>query len=70
MNKNQRVALAVKDLTVRRLGEILDRHPVYISNVLGGRYPSPDLREKIADILGEPVSHLWPEPHSTNHYCS
>ena len=61
MNKFQRIALAEKDLSVKRLCSIIDRHPNYVSNVLGGQYKSPALREKIAIVLGKPVSYLWPD---------
>ena len=61
MNKHQRIALAEKDLSVKKLGQVLDRHPVHVSAVLSGKTPSPDLRRAIADVLGKPEGHLWPE---------
>jgi hypothetical protein len=61
MNKNQRIALAEKELQIKDIGNRLNKHSNYISNVFGGRYESPKLREKISKILGKPVSYLWPE---------
>jgi transcriptional regulator with XRE-family HTH domain len=64
MNKFQRIALAEKDLTIKRLCQVINRHPNYVSNVFAGRYPSPELRVKIAIVLNKPVSYLWPD-HET-----
>lgn len=64
MNKNQRIALAEKELSVKQLGRILDKHPGYIGNVLSGIYPSPQLRKKISKVLEKPKSYLWPEEPS------
>ncbi|BBO75201.1 hypothetical protein DSCW_26180 [Desulfosarcina widdelii] len=61
MNKNQRIAMAEKDLTVRKLSKILDRTEPHVSNVLGGRFKSPKLRERISLVLDKDVCHLWPE---------
>ena len=61
MNRNQRIALAEKDLQVKHLGQLLDKHPNYVSNVLSGRYPSPQLRKEIAKVLDKPEAYLWPE---------
>ena len=60
MNKNQRIALAEKDLQVKDLGNRLNKHSGYITNVLAGRCKSPKLRKKISDILGKPEDYLWP----------
>jgi len=61
MNKNQRIALAEKELQIKDIGNRLNKHSNYISSVFSGRYKSPKLREKISKILGKSVSHLWPE---------
>jgi hypothetical protein len=61
MKKNQRVALAEKNLKVKDLGVILDLHPGYISSVLAGHYKSQATRQNIAKVLGKPKSFLWPE---------
>ncbi|MBW2606383.1 MAG: hypothetical protein JRD05_01975 [Deltaproteobacteria bacterium] len=61
MNKNQRIALAEKDLQVKHLGQLLDRHPNHVSNVLSGKHLSPQLRKEIAKVLEKPESYLWPE---------
>lgn len=66
MNQNQRIAMAEKDLQVKHLGQILDRHPNHISNVFNGRHRSPELRKKIAIVLDKPVSYLWPEETTAN----
>lgn len=63
MNKNQKIAMAEKNLKVKDIGFLLDLHPVYISNVFAGRYKSPKTREKIAEILCKPEVYLWPESH-------
>lgn len=67
MNKYQRIALAEKDMSLKRLCQIIDRHPNYVSNVLGGRHKSTELRKKIADVLGKPVDYLWPK-QATSQY--
>ena len=61
MNKNQRIALAEKELNVKQLGQTLNKHPGYVGNVLSEIYPSPQLRKKISKVLGKPESYLWPE---------
>ncbi len=61
MNKNQRIALAEKDLQVKDLGNRLNKHSGYITNVLAGRCKSPRLRKKICVILDKPESYLWPD---------
>ncbi len=61
MNKNQRIALAEKDLKVKDLGFKLNLHSGYLSNVLAGRYKVPKTRERIAKILGKSEVYLWPE---------
>ena len=61
MNRNQRIALAEKDLTVKELGYQLDRHSNHVSAVLSGRYKCPELRKKISEILGKSEDHLWPD---------
>jgi hypothetical protein len=61
MNKMQKIALAEKDLLVKDLGNILNKHHNYVSNVLSGRYMSPNLRKKIAEILEKSESSLWPK---------
>ena len=60
MNRNQKIALAEKDLAVKDLGNYLNMHSNYISGVLAGRYKSPELRKKISEILGKPEDYLWP----------
>ena len=60
MNRNQRVALAKKDLTVKELRHQLDRHPNHVTGVLAGRYKSFELRKKISEILGKSEDYLWP----------
>ncbi len=61
MNRNQRIALAEKDLQVKDIGNRLDKHSAYITNVLSGRYRSPGLRKQICEILNKPENYLWPE---------
>jgi len=61
MNRNQRVALAEKDLMVKDIGNRLNMNSAYISNVLGGRFKPKELRIKIAEILDKPVDFLWPK---------
>ena len=61
MNQKQRIAFAEADLTVKRIGQILDKHPNYLSNVLSGRYPSPQIRKDISRVLGKSEGDLWPE---------
>jgi plasmid maintenance system antidote protein VapI len=60
VNKNQKIALAERDLQVKDLARILDKHANYISNVLSGRHKPPALRKKICSILGKSETHLWP----------
>ena len=60
MNRNQKIAMAKQNLSVKRLGQLLDRHPTYISNVFSGAVSSHILRRKIAEVLKKPESHLWP----------
>jgi len=62
MNINQRIAMNEKGLSVKRLGQILDKHPGYVSSVLSGRYYQKELRQKIASVLGKSEAYLWPEP--------
>ena len=64
MNRNQRIALAERDLQIKDLGNQLNKHSNYISNVLSGRYKSPELRKKIAEILKKPVTYLWPDENA------
>ncbi|MDX9788800.1 MAG: hypothetical protein RBT11_18630 [Desulfobacterales bacterium] len=61
MNKFQRIALAERDLNIRKLSKILGRTEPHVSNVLAGRYKSYVLRERIALALGKTESHLWPK---------
>ena len=64
MNNRQRIALEKKGLSVKALGQLLDRHPTHVSSVLSARskrFRSPVLRFRIAEILGEPVDYLWPK---------
>ncbi len=61
MNKNQRVALAENDLQVKDIGNRLNKHSGYITNVLSGRYKSFGLRRQICEILGKEESYLWPD---------
>lgn len=61
MNRNQRIALAEKDLQVKDLGHLLDRHSGYISNVLSGHFKPIALRRKICELLEKEESYLWPE---------
>jgi len=61
MNKNQKIALAEKDLTVKTLGFKLDLHPTYISFLLTGTLKPPKTRKRICEILEKPESYLWPK---------
>ena len=61
MNKAQKIAIIQNGLTVKGLGQILDRHPVYLSNVLSGRVKSPTLRKKICKVLEREEKELWPQ---------
>ncbi len=61
MNKNQRIALAEKNLQVKDLGFLLNLHPTYLSGILAGRHKASMTRKKVADILGKSESYLWPE---------
>jgi hypothetical protein len=61
MNRNQRIALAERDLQVKDIGNMLNKHSGYITNVLSGRYTPTKLRKEICDILKKPESYLWPE---------
>jgi len=61
MNKNQRIALALKDLQVKDIGNRLNLNSGYVSIVLSGRAKPRELRKKIAQILEKPVEWLWPE---------
>jgi lambda repressor-like predicted transcriptional regulator len=61
MNKNQRIAMAEKDLKIKDLGFKLNLHPGYLSNVLAGRYKVPKTRSRIAKILGKDETYLWPD---------
>lgn len=61
MNRNQRIAMAENDLTVKRLGQILDKHPNHLTNVFGDRIKTPHLRKEMAKILGKSEDYLWPE---------
>lgn len=61
MNKNQKIALAEKDLQVKDVGNILNKHSNYISNIFSGRYQSPALRIEICKILEKPEEYLWPK---------
>jgi len=60
MNRNQRIALAEKDLQVKDIGNKLNKHSAYITNVLSGRFKPKKLREQICEILEKPESYLWP----------
>lgn len=64
MNRNQRIALAEKDIQVKDLGNRLNKHSNYISNVLSGRYKPHKLRKEICNILNKPESYLWPDDHT------
>ena len=61
MNKNQRIALAEKDIQVKELGFKLNLHPSYISSILGGHCKAPKTRKRIARILDKSEAYLWPE---------
>jgi len=61
MNKNQKIALAEKELQIKDIGNILNKHSNYVGNVLSGRYKSSELRKKISNLLDKPESYLWPE---------
>jgi len=61
MNHNQRIALAERDLMVKDLGNRLNKHSAYITNVLSGRFKPKKLRGQICEILGKPEEYLWPE---------
>jgi len=61
MNRHQKIALAEKDLQIKDIGNILNKHSNYISNIFSGRYRSPRLRKEISRILDKPESYLWPE---------
>jgi hypothetical protein len=61
MNRNQRIALAEKDLQVKDLAQLLDKHANYVSNVLSGRHKPAALRKEICNILAKPETHLWPD---------
>lgn len=64
MNKNQRIALAEKDLQVKDVGNFLGCHSGHMTNILSGRYKSPKIRKKICEILGKSESYLWPDETS------
>lgn len=61
MNRNQRIALAEKDLYVKDIGNRLNLHSAYVTNVLSGRYKPVETRKKICQILEKSESYLWPE---------
>jgi hypothetical protein len=61
MNRFQRMALAEKDLAVKDLATLLDKHASYISSVLSGKFPGEMLRGKISKILQKPETYLWPD---------
>ena len=60
MNKNQRIALAEKNLKIKDLGFKLNLHPTYVSAVLKGLYMSKKTRKNICNMLEKPESFLWP----------
>lgn len=60
MNKNQRIALAEKELQIKDLSFKLNLHPNYVSNILAGRYRAEAARRKISEILEKPEEYLWP----------
>ena len=61
MNRNQRIALAEKDLNVQKLATRVGFHPCYVTSILSGRFKSPGARKKIASELDKPENLLWPE---------
>ena len=61
MNKNQKIALAEKELQIKDIGNLLNKHSNYISNILAGRYKSPKVRRQICEILGKPEEYIWPD---------
>ena len=67
MNRNQRIALAERDLRVKDLGFLLNKHPNYIASVLSGRYRSPELRKKLSNLLGKSEAYLWPEDDNSQY---
>lgn len=68
MNKNQKVAMAEKNLAVKDVGFLLNLHPAYLSGVFSGRYRSLAARKRICEILNKPESYLWPESHINGPY--
>lgn len=61
MNRNQKIAMAEKGLSVKKLAFIIDLHPCYVSNLFSGSRKSKTALKKIAEVLGTTVDHLWPE---------
>lgn len=61
MNRNQKIALAEKDLNVNRLAHLVNLHPSYVTSIFSGRCKSPGARKKISEKLDKPEKILWPE---------
>lgn len=60
MNRYERYSIVKqKGLSIKKLGQILDRHPGYIGVVIAGRYTSPKLQKEIAKVLDVSPHEFW-----------
>ena len=56
-----KIALLVENLSQRELARRADYTEETLSRVLHGRHkPSPEMRARIAEVLGRPVRELFP----------
>lgn len=63
MNMYQKIALAEKGWTVKKLAAVVECHPNYLSSVLSAKskpFKSMKIRKKISKALGLPIAYLWP----------
>jgi hypothetical protein len=64
MKVHERIGLIKsKGLSIKKLGQILDRHPSHVGIVLSGKYISPKLRKEIAKVLEIPEDVFWGDSH-------
>lgn len=63
-NERLRSALTTRGLTARRAAEQLDVDPKTVERWIAGRVPHRSHRQKLAGMLAENETYLWPEADS------
>ena len=60
-NIKLKMALIEKNETQYRLAQILECDPSVVSRIFNGWFnPSDEIKQRIADFLGKPVSEIFP----------